>query len=130
MLLRLEFNDFVEFVETHKKSRDRRLGRVHFQEDDDQFIMMVRTFDQLDYFTVITKKEILGFAHNRGLNEDKAMETFRSSFLHGCMRCDMSHSLKIPANARKAFEPIKEPQAQQTELYKKMFNKYMNDGKQ
>lgn len=78
-MLQVNFKTFMERVNIQKDGG--RAPTIHYEENSDSYTLYFKNYEYWEYFTKITKSEILEFGTMYGVTPEQAMQDFKTNYL-------------------------------------------------
>lgn len=85
-MLELEFTEFMKIIENNMQRRNQDKRYLQFYEDDNKFILYIKSIDYWEYFTVIPKTVIATFGAGRKMSEEESVKEFKMNFLYNAVQ--------------------------------------------
>jgi len=77
-MLELEFNDFIG---TYRKEFRIIKCTLHYVENEDEFKLVFKNHEQIEYFTIIKKQVIKSFGEQYDVDEEQSIKDFKLEYL-------------------------------------------------
>jgi len=82
-MLKLEFNDFMGYVLTQQLNRGETHKKLHYLENDTEFVLYIKSPDFWEYYTKIDKTDISDFGKTYSATPEQAITDFKLFYLFG-----------------------------------------------
>ena len=106
-MLKIDTNTFMELLGKNRKIRDQDKRIFHYAEDNSYYYLYIKSVDYWEYYTLISKQDIINFGNEYEAKEEDSLEHFKLNVLYDAIKLDKPILETIDINTNNNDEPIR-----------------------